>query len=594
MKRHLPILLAAAAVLTPLFFMHSCANTTQPPTGGLKDTIPPYIIDINPLPGAVNVPRTGAKFVFTFNEYCVIKNQKNIFLSPPVTKPVKARFQGKNLLVSFEDTLKANTTYTLSFTDAIADNNEGNMFPGFSYAFSTGERIDSMMITGTVRDCNTLKPVKGATVMVYKNHSDSAIFLERPFAAAKTDDWGYFSMPYLEDTLYRLYAIKDASDNNIYDPDNDLVAFCDTLVRPVMVVNDTIPEMLKYEMKDTVSCLARRSEYELNLFREKPTKQYIVNKVRPSDKCAYITFMAPNAWIDSLWIKGYRPDRIISEFNILQDSLVIWLNDRRRAPDTLHLYVNYRKTDSTGILKPFLEHVRLTPEGGPRKRYVSRRDIKHEDTTCMFKLDANPETVEQNGLSLEFTKPVVTARFDSMVFRSVNPRQKEERHQFSVERDSLNLRRYIIRPRVSMKRGYDYYLRIPARTFRDIDGFYSDSTEVKYSLPEDETLSILKFEMKNVKRKYIVDLQDEKSGNTVRSHIIDTDCSLDFPYLKEGSYCLRITADGNRNSIVDTGSLLEHRQPEKVIFYSRNGDRFIKVMPSSEITQEIDLEEMFK
>lgn len=85
----------------------------------------------------------------------------------------------------FESDLEPNTTYTLDLTNAIADNNEGNMYPGYTLAFSTGQVIDSMAITGVVRDCSTLMPIKGATVMLYKDLADSAILKHRPDAAVK-------------------------------------------------------------------------------------------------------------------------------------------------------------------------------------------------------------------------------------------------------------------------------------------------------------------------------------------------------------------------------------------------------------------------
>ena len=71
-----------------------------------------------------------------------IKDPKNIVLSPPLSKPVKSKLKGKGLVLSFEEALDSNTTYTISFTDAITDNNEGNPFAGFSYVFSTGKSID--------------------------------------------------------------------------------------------------------------------------------------------------------------------------------------------------------------------------------------------------------------------------------------------------------------------------------------------------------------------------------------------------------------------------------------------------------------------
>lgn len=593
-KRFFP-LIVAALVLAPMFFVHSCANTTEAPTGGDKDTIPPVIIDIKPLPGVVNVPRKGFSVMFCFNEYVTIKNSQNIFLSPPLEKKPISKIKGRNLIVSFENDLDSNTTYTLNLTDAIADNNEGNMFPGFTYVFSTGSQVDSMYITGVVQDCNTLEPVKGATVMLYKDHADSAVFLRRPYAAAHTDDWGFFSISFIKDTTYRLYAIKDAANNNVYDPDTDLIAFVDSLVHPVNTVNDTIYELLKFDMKDTLECLARKTDYELNLFREKPTKQFLKNNKRTAERAAYISFNAPNVWIDSLWIKGYRADRIISQFNILQDSLELWINDRKPAPDTLHLFVNYRKTDSLGQFKPQLEHLRMTMEGGKIKRgYKSRKDIKHEDTTCVFTMKAEPENFEMNGFRLEFKYPIVSAKFDSLKFRYLNPKQKEFTGNVSIERDTSNLRCYIITPDVKPQKGYEYFLKIPHRAFRDINGFYSDSMEVKVSLPTDEDLSSLKLQMKGVDRKIIVDLFIENGKKAIRSYIVESDTALEFPYLKEGKYCVRVTVDGNRNSIVDTGSLLEHRQPEKVVYYKINNDKYFQVPKASEVEQTVDLQTLLK
>ena len=162
LERYFP-LIPVLLVLVPVLFSPSCANTTQAPTGGWKDTLAPIIVKVAPEPNAIKVKRTGQEFIFTFDEYVKIKNLQNIYLSPPMRRPLKAKTRGKSVVVYFEDdTLAANTTYTIDFTDAIADNNEGNVYPGFTYVFSTGETIDSLMITGIVHDCNTLKPVKGA------------------------------------------------------------------------------------------------------------------------------------------------------------------------------------------------------------------------------------------------------------------------------------------------------------------------------------------------------------------------------------------------------------------------------------------------
>ena len=592
-SRFFPVI-PVALILGMTIFSHSCANTTTPPTGGPKDTIPPVITEIYPALGQVNVPVHKTKLELEFNEYVVVKDPKSLYLSPPLEKAPLHKIKGKSVIVYFEGDLDSNKTYTLDVTNAIADNNEGNMFPGYTLVFSTGERIDSMVVTGLVQDCNTLMPLKGATVMLYKDHADSAIFLKRPDAAVKTDEWGFFCLRNIQDTVYRMYAIMDENNNNIYEAENEKVAFIDTLIRPVVMVNDSLPELMKYDMKDTLNCLARNTEYELNIFREKPSKQMIVNKERIGERTAYITFMAPYAQVDSIWIKGVPADKLITQFNIVQDSLEIWVNDPKPQPDTLFLNVKYMKTDTLGLLNSFTEEIKLTK---PRKSVAakaSKKDIKKEDTTAVFTMDAKPENIEQYGFVMEFKYPLVESAFDSLVFRSVNPRQQESIGKYTVTQDSLNLRKYVIMPSEKLQQGYEYFLKIPHRKFRDINGFYNDSSEVKVTLPLDDKLSTLILNLSGVNNKYIVDLLNEKRDKTLRSYIITGDAALTFPYLKAGKYSIRITEDLNRNGIVDTGNLLEHRQPEKVRFYKLEDGTFLIDIPEmSELEQTIDINEMF-
>lgn len=598
MKKILSNLIPAipvAIILGTMIFSHSCANTTTPPSGGPKDTIPPVIVEVVPAMGATNVPTKKTKLYLKFNEYVQVKDAKSLFLSPPLEKAPKHRLKGKGVEITFEGYLDSNKTYTLDVTNALADNNEGNMFPGFTLVFSTGDKIDSMVVTGLVQDCNTLEPMKGATVLLYKDHADSALFLKRPDAAVKTDQWGFFCLRNIQDTIYRMYAIIDENNNNKYDPDAEKVAFVDTLIRPVMVVSDSLPELLKYDMEDTLHCLARKTEYELNIFREKPSQQMVVNKERVGDRTAYITFMAPYAQIDSIWIKGVPADRLITQFNIVQDSLEIWVNDPAPQPDTFYLNVKYLKTDTLGMLNPAVDEFKLLNPNRKTFGKSSKKDLKHEDTIAVIDVVANPETVEQYGFTMEFRYPVVETAFDSLKFTYVNPKQQEFSGKFTVQQDSLNLRKYTIMPTEKLQSGYEYKLKVPHRMFKDINGFYNDSTEVKVTLPNDDKLSTLFINMSDVNNKYIVDLLNEKRNQVLRSYIIDSDQTLIFPYLKAGKYSIRITEDLNRNGIVDTGILLEHKQPEKVRFYKLEDGTFLIDIPEmTEMEQNLNVTEMFK
>lgn len=587
-------LIPAAMVIAAMLMPSSCANTTTPPSGGKKDTIPPVIVGLRPLPGTRNVP-LDAQIEIEFNEYVTVKDIKGIYLSPPMSKAPKYRIKGKTLVVYFEEQFADATTYTLDIGNtAVADNNEGNLFPGYTLYFSTGHDLDSMVFTGTVRDCNTLQPLKGATVLLYKDHADSAVFLRRPYAAARTDAWGFFSIRNIADTLYRVYAIADEAGNNIYDPDADKIGFIDSLIRPVLVASDTLPELLKYDMEDSTRCMARRSDFDMVVFREKSSKQFIKDSKRTGDRSAYISFMSPQAQVDSIWVRNVPSRNLIMQFNAERDSLELWINDRRKVQDTLHVSVDYMKTDSAGTLSPFTENLRLVLEKTRTTSKSSRTDRRHEDTTCVFKITAEAETVEQNGFSLMFDYPLVTEGFDRIELKSVNPRQQESDVKFTVTRDSSNLRHYTVMPQEKILQGYEYVLKIPHRGFRDINGFYNDSSKVKVSLPNDDKLSTLTLVLSDVSHDYIVDLLNEKRDKVLRSYRINGDSELSFPYLKKGKYSIRITEDINGNGLVDTGNVLAHRQPEKVVFFRlKDGNYVIDLPESADIVQTVSMTDLF-
>ena len=76
--------------------------------------------------------------------------------------------------MALQDTLKTNTTYTIDFSDAIADNNEGNPLGNYTYSFSTGNHIDTMEVAGYVLEAQNLEPIKGILVGLYRNLNDTA------------------------------------------------------------------------------------------------------------------------------------------------------------------------------------------------------------------------------------------------------------------------------------------------------------------------------------------------------------------------------------------------------------------------------------
>ena len=102
------------------------------------------------------------------------------------------------------DTLKENTTYTIDFTNSISDNNEKNVLENYSFAFSTGESIDSMEVSGVLLNAENLEPMPGITIGVHTNLEDSA-FTTIPFVrTSRTNDKGEFTIRNMAPGTYRI------------------------------------------------------------------------------------------------------------------------------------------------------------------------------------------------------------------------------------------------------------------------------------------------------------------------------------------------------------------------------------------------------
>ncbi len=591
-------------IFASVIFSKSCANTSTPPEGGPKDTIPPVIVEVVPANNALNHPRDKrhSSVSFEFNEYVALNNPNSyLFLSPPQTKPPTAKIKGKRVVVSFEEPLDSNKTYSLSLGEAIKDNNEGNPFPPYTHSFSTGSHIDSLFVSGNIVEASTMLPMSNITVLFHTDPSDSAIFKVLPKAAAKSDLWGYFTVRNLPaDTVYRVFAIEDLNNNCLYDPDQERVAFLDTLVLPSSVMRDSLPELLSFNMTDTAACLSRPAQLSLSMFKEVSQRQILRAKERVSRRQMYLKFSAPYPQIDSIIIDGIPDEKLIKEYNYYKDSIVIWINDQGPVADTLRMRLTYMKTDdSLNILVPQTDTIRMVR---PKAKMVENRwgeMVEEVDTLAAYEVDATPENIDQNGIIITFESPMIVTPFDSITIMAKNTREQVSPAQFTVEQDTANIKKFTLRLAEKLTPGFEYTLRIPDSVFMDIDGIYCDSLVKKITLPQDESLSSLRVEASNVHEKYLVELVDEKRTKVFRSYLIDSTSVLDFPYLKTGKYSIRITEDKNGNGQVDTGSLLDKKQPEKVMMFrfneSMGNNAYILELPErTELIQTIDIGEMFK
>lgn len=591
------------AGLSLILFVPSCANTSTPPSGGPKDTLAPILLSTEPVFNNTNHPASPKKssVSFIFNEYVVLKDPiNNIYLSPPSSSKPQAKIKGKSVVVSFKDSLAPNTTYTLDLGQAIADNNEGNLFPKFVYSFSTGDVIDSIYTAGTVVDAISMLAMDKITILFHTDPSDSAVFNLLPVASAKTDIWGYFTVRNIKPGGYRVYAINDKNNNNKYDPAEESIAFLDSIFVADSVMRPEDPALEFYDVKDTINCISRPSYMQLYLFNEVSSRQFLKNKGREAKRMMYVTFAAPYVKIDSLAISGVSPEKIITQFNVTEDSLAIWINDPKPVSDTLILTVKYMKTDdSTKQLVSSVEELKMA---APKKKYTKNKfgdNVEVVDTVAKYRLIANPENVEQDGFIFEFDFPLSVAPWDSLKLTYFTAKQQLKTEEYTVTQDSTNIRRYVVKPKNPLQLGNEYVIKLPHRLFFDINGLPCDSLEKKISIPNDDKLSTITLDITDVDGFYIIELISDKRDKTYRTYHIDSAQKLVFPYLSPNKYSIRITEDRNRNGLFDTGSVLEGKQPEKVRLYkfgtgSTDQAYILEVPERLELEQTINLSEMFK
>ncbi len=594
--------LTIAFVVAYSLHTSSCASTKAAPSGGPKDTIPPKVVEMFPPEDNVGFPVDGGKIEIEFDEYVVIKEpNKNILLSPPLKKQVKTKIRGKSVIVTFPEPLDSNRTYSLGFGQAIVDNNENNPYYGFSYSFSTGKEVDSMMLSGTVADAASLFPIENATVALYIDAKDSTVITTRPDAVARTDKWGYFTVKNLKPVPYHVFAFTDENTNNLYDQGGEAVAFIDNTITPSKVMKPGSPELEYYDPKDTLACLSRPSDVELLIFKEKSKVQFIKEENRFSRRGMGIRFNAEDAIVDSLGINGISNNRLVTQMNKTGDSLTIWIKDGKALLDTLVLSIKYHKTDTSGNLVPTVEKLKMVAPFEKKQQRRGAKQSQDKNTEPERRKDlldvnvmADNNMVEQEGIVIEFKEPLIEMHTDSISFVMRNPKMIESNVEYTIEQDSLDLTRYVIRPVEKYIKGNDYRLIMPKAAFKDINGFTNDSIETNISLPTDENLSSLTLEMRNVGARYIVELINPARSQVFRKYIISKDCDLEFPYLVKGDYSIRITEDKNNNGIIDTGELLTRKQPEKVVLYElEDGKDIIGIAERTELVQTVDISELF-
>lgn len=565
-----------------LALLGACANMAQGPTGGLRDSLPPVYKTSNPLPNSLNFK--GDKVEIEFDEYVQLKDGfEKIVVSPPTKSPFVAKAVGKKVVVEFRDTLMANTTYTVDFSNSIVDNNESNPFNEYFFSFSTGDVLDSLSMSGYLLNAKDLSPAAGVYVGAYKQHDDS-VFVTKAFdRIAKTDENGRFTLRNLEPVPYRVFALNDVNSNYYFDQPGESVAFLDSVFTPVMIENVRFDTIYKDSVTiDTIKSV-RSVKYLpdsiiLQLFEEEIVRQSFKKAELTSETTVELYFENYEKQVPEINPVNFVSDNwAVVEPSFTTDTIKIWLRDSNVVKlDTLRFELVYQKTDSASNFVEARDTVQLIQN---RKKAKRRDDKKQTFLTC-----SSSKSVEVYNLPrIEWSAPVDFVQ-DSVVKVEVQKDTLWEMVNFRLVADSaVNARSYLLEAEWEV--GASYRLHIDSASVTDIYGNCNDKTELKFRIKNKEEYSTLKFKVQGVADSAFVELLNAKEQVKHVEKLRNGE--VFFKNVHPGEYYARLVVDSDNDGLWTTGKYIENRKPEQVYYFSKT----LKLRANWDVEEDWDVKE---
>ena len=609
------LLRAAVALLFVPAFLSRCASMMTP-TGGPRDTLPPVITIMTPDNFSTGRSTTShEKIYIEFNEFVQIKDQqKEFFTSPAMKKKPTVTLRGRGIVVQLRDTLAPNTTYALNFGSSIRDNNEGNPLNSMRYVFSTGSEVDSMVMSGYTADSYKADSVSKSFVWFFPADSvedvaeyDSTVFKYKPSVIARAENNGIFIAQNLKPIPYRVYAVQDKNDNQMYEPGSDQVGFLGGTYNPVdqpdfAIWYDSIRQYVSAE-----------PQLYFRMFTDAVFRRQVLSQTeRPQQHKAMLYFSAAHPRIESLRFDSIAADRIIVDPQTVgRDTIALWFNvPSAELPDTIKGELTYLKHDSLNVLQPVTEPLKLSwrlieTKAQEREREKLERDRRKAEETGQewkepekenpfaFKLPLSGDLNPENDLTVDFDYPLARLDSASLLLTTTLPDKTIEDVPVRIERDTALLRRWFIR--APWKTGGQYTLTIPKGAIADIAGFSNDSIIGKYTVLDPEKFATVKIHVRGRDdgAKYIVQLLDGNNALKQEKRDVVTG-DIQFNYVPAGEIKFRIIEDSNGNGKWDTGNVVERRQPERAeIYANEQGEDTFATKTNWEVEFTMDMNRIF-
>lgn len=590
-----------ALLLFTLALVAACARMGNP-DGGWYDETPPRVVGASPTEKATGVKTR--KLHIRFNEFIKIENAtENVVVSPPQLESPDIKAGGKSIDIELKDSLKANTTYTVDFSDAITDNNEGNPLGNYTYSFSTGEHIDTMEVSGWVLAAENLEPVKGILVGLYANLADSAFRTQPMLRVAKTDGRGHFVIRGIAPGKYRVYALQDVDGDYHLTQKGEEMAFNREIIVPSSkpdVRQDTLwRDSLRIDSISRVSYTHFLPDnITLRAFTHIQTDRFFTKAERTLPECFSLVFTAGNNELPVL--RGLNFNNAERAFIAMptakKDTITYWIKDSALInQDTLRMQMQYWSTDTTGQLRMKQDTIEVLAKTPYAKRLKEKQKKAEEWKKAQdkaqkkgepFETEMRPETLKvevkvNNSIApdenVRIELPTPLQSLDSTKVHLYSKRDTlwyEARYRLRVREggDSLApvgtnlLHKRWLELQAEWKPGVEYSFELDSLALTDIYGTASGKIKQGFKVREDKefatlTVSLTALTDSNV----VVQLLNEQDGVVKQTRALAG--TANFYYLQPATYYLRLFVDRNGNGRWDTGDFYRGEEPETVYYF---------------------------
>lgn len=589
---HNKILIGLEILLITL--LSGCANMGQGPTGGEKDVAHPKFYKSTPAENAKKVSTQTIEI--EFNEYIQVNNPtQNLVVSPPQKPAASAKAIGKKLIVELKDSLRPNTTYTLDFNKCIGDYTENNLIPNYCFTFTTGEEIDSFVISGKLIGAEFLLPMQYTYVGIYPeaSYTDST-FTTTPFERiGKTDEAGNFSIKGVKPQKYKIFALSDVNGNFFYDQVGEAIAMQEADLPIPSILHESIKDTLFKEVKidgsektqqviDTIKVRSVKkllpSDVVLRMFNKEVKLQEFEKAVRSERNFFSLIFTKCEKSHPTLHPINFQSnDWYKLESNEQTDTLKYWITDTTITKlDTLQLAVEYLKTDdqenfvkSVDTLNITLSHKFLQDEEKQKKNAQKKEERLRRygltpKRTNVLKLNQWKKLIEiDETMQISWQQPIKTLN-EKMLHLCYIEDSVMHDVPFSLSKKEDH-RTFLINANIEPEK--DYLLTIDSFAVHDYYGNHNDTLRVKFGKKPESEYGSIGLKVSNVKGEAYVLLLNSKD-KTVRTQKL-TDGRVFFNHLLPQNYYIKLFIDNNGNGVWDTGDFKSRRQPEEVRYFPK-------------------------